>query len=204
MRTPEALYRNHLAGWRPEDGLAPQLGAAASLLDAPLAPGPPSLAQQFMLRDATTYLPDDLLVKLDRASMAFALEVRAPFLDHRIAEFAWSLPPDFVAEKRLPRAALYARVPRALVDRPKHGFEPPLARWLGQGLRDWADDRLSAARLERHGFVAPGIVQSRWSAHRGGRRNWARALWPILVLEDWLDGQEPRRSAPLSSEGGAP
>ena len=185
--SPESLYRDHLAAWRAEDGLAPSLGAAASLMDAPLARGPPSLEQQFMLRDAMTYLPDDLLVKVDRASMAWGLEVRAPFLDHRLAEFAWSLPPEFVREKRLPRAALYARVPRALVDRPKRGFEPPLARWLAEGLRPWADDRLGAARLKAHGFVEPRIVAARWSAHRSGRRNWAHALWPVIVLEDWLD-----------------
>ncbi|HUK59113.1 MAG TPA: asparagine synthase (glutamine-hydrolyzing) [Stellaceae bacterium] len=202
--SPEALYRNHLASTRPEDGLAPTAGEAASLLDAPLDEGLPSLPQQFMLRDTITYLPDDLLVKIDRASMAFALEVRAPFLDPRIAEFAWSLPEDFVAEKRLPRAALYARVPRALVDRPKHGFEPPLARWLAQGLRGWADERLDPARLERHGFVAPPIISARWRAHREGRRNWARVLWPVLVLEDWLERQNAHSSPPLSSAVASP
>jgi asparagine synthase (glutamine-hydrolysing) len=193
--TPEALYRNHLSSWRPEDGLAPSLALAPSLMDAPLAAGAPSLEQRFMLRDAETYLPDDLLVKMDRASMAVSLEVRAPFLDHRIAEFAWSLPPELAAEKRLPRAALYARVPRELVDRPKRGFDPPLARWLADGLRDWADDRLAAARLAAHGFVEPRIVAARWSAHRRRTRNWARALWPILMLEDWLDAQARSKSA---------
>ncbi len=210
--TPEALYRDHVSRWRPEDGLAPGLGVAPSAFDAPLAHGPPSLEQAFMLRDATTYLPDDLLVKVDRASMACGLEVRAPLLDHRIAEFAWSLPPALVvagASKRLLREALYRRVPRALVDRPKRGFEPPLARWLTGALRPWADDLLSPDRLRRHGLVDPEIVAARWSAHRTGRRNWALALWPIIMLEAWLGEREAAAPAPpagriLEQAGAAP
>jgi asparagine synthase (glutamine-hydrolysing) len=197
--TPEALYRDHLSRWRSEDGLAPGLGAAPCGFDEPLAAGIPSLEQAFMLRDVTTYLPDDLLVKIDRASMACGLEVRAPLIDHRIAEFAWSLPPALLvtgASKRLLREALYRRVPRALVDRPKHGFEPPLARWLMEALRPWADDLLSRDRLRRHGLVDPGIVAARWSAHRAGRRNWALALWPVIMLEAWLGEREAVAPAP--------
>jgi asparagine synthase (glutamine-hydrolysing) len=102
-----------------------------------------------LIRDALTYLPDDLLVKVDRASMAVGLEARAPLLDHHIAEFAWSLPPRLMLEggaKRVLREALYRRVPSALIDRPKQGFEPPIGRWLREGLRDWADDLLSPSR----------------------------------------------------------
>jgi asparagine synthase (glutamine-hydrolysing) len=209
---PESLYRDYLTTWRPNDGLAPSFERGQSLFDAPLDPGLPSLEQNFMLRDAITYLPDDLLVKVDRASMACGLEVRAPLLDHRIAEFAWSLPPALAivdGGKRVLRTALYRRVPRVLVDRPKQGFEPPLARWLRGTLRDWADDLLSPARLMRHGIVSPAIVAQRWSAHRGGRRNWARAVWPVLVLEAWLaerDGTlptSPPSTSPLSRTGRA-
>jgi asparagine synthase (glutamine-hydrolysing) len=196
-RTPERLYRDYLTGWRPSDGLMQGPGAPATLFDAPLDRALPSLAQRFMLRDAMTYLPDDLLVKIDRASMAYGLEVRAPLLDHRIAEFAWSLPPALLLEgggKRLLREALYRRVPRALVDRPKHGFEPPLARWLRGGLRDWADALLHPARLAERGIVAPAIVASRWSAHRAGKRNWSRALWPVIMLEAWLAARDEERA----------
>jgi asparagine synthase (glutamine-hydrolysing) len=195
--SPESLYRDHLTSWRPSDGLTQGLERPATLHDAALEPGLPSLVQRFMLRDAMTYLPDDLLVKVDRASMACGLEVRAPLLDARIAEFAWSLPPALAGGKRLLREALYARVPRALADRPKRGFEPPLARWLREGLRDWADDLLSPARLAQSGIVAPAMVAARWRAHRAGRRNWSRALWPVLMLEAWL---ADRDSAPTPRE----
>ncbi|HUB95465.1 MAG TPA: asparagine synthase (glutamine-hydrolyzing) [Stellaceae bacterium] len=200
---PESLYRDYLTTWRPNDGLAPGLSRAPSQFDAPIDDGLPSLEQSFMLRDTMTYLPDDLLVKIDRASMACGLEVRAPLLDHRIAEFAWSLPPALAISeggKRVLREALYRRVPRALVDRPKQGFEPPLARWLRGGLKDWADDLLSPERLRRHGIVAPSVIVQRWTAHRAGRRNWARAIWPVLVLEAWL---AERDRTPLSRTGRA-
>ncbi|HXQ49500.1 MAG TPA: asparagine synthase (glutamine-hydrolyzing) [Stellaceae bacterium] len=199
-RSLESLYRDHLTSWRPSDGLTPGVARPATLHDAALEPALPSLEQRFMLRDAMTYLPDDLLVKVDRASMAFGLEVRAPLLAHRIAEFAWSLPPALAGGKRLLREALYERVPRALVDRPKHGFEPPLARWLREALRDWADDLLNPARLARSGMVQPALVASRWSAHRAGTRNWSRALWPVLMLEAWL-AELNSVSAPLERRG---
>ena len=187
---PDRLYRAHVSRWHAGDGLTQGIAPHDCLLDAPLDTGLPSLEQRFMLRDATTYLPDDLLVKMDRASMAFGLEVRVPLLDHRIAEFAWSLPPALVGEKRLLREALYRRVPRALVDRPKRGFEPPIGRWLREGLHDWADALLEPARLKRHGLVEPRIVAARWSAHRAGRRNWSQRLWPVLMLEAWLAAQD--------------
>ena len=184
-----SLYRDHVSRWRSADRVTPGLALPPSTLDAPLPAGPPSLEQRFMLLDALTYLPDDLLVKIDRASMAVGLEARAPLLDHHIAEFAWSLPPALMLEggaKRVLREALYRRVPRALVDRPKQGFEPPIADWLRQGLRDWADDLLSPARLARTGFVDPAVVAARWREHRSGRRSWAYPLWNVLMLEAWL------------------
>jgi len=186
---PEAVFRDHVSRWHDRDGLTRGLAPYASLADAPLDAGLPSLEQRFMLRDAMTYLPDDLLVKVDRASMAHGLEVRVPLLDHRIAEFAWSLPPALAEEKRLLREALYRRVPRALVDRPKHGFEPPIGRWLREGLRDWADALLDPDRLKERGIVDPQIVARCWRAHRSGRRSWAQQLWPVLMLEDWLIAQ---------------
>ena len=184
-----SLYRDHVSRWRPGDGLTPGLARAMSALDGPLPDGPPSLEQRFMLLDALTYLPDDLLVKVDRASMTVGLEARAPLLDHHIAEFAWSLPPALLLEggaKRVLREVLYRRVPRALVDRPKQGFEPPIGAWLRGGLRDWADDLLSPARLARGGMVEPRVVAARWSEHRSGRRSWAYPLWTVLMLEAWL------------------
>lgn len=189
--TPMSLYRDQVTRWRPGDALVVDPARPATPFDLDLPDALPSLEQNMMLFDSMTYLPDDLLVKMDRASMAVGLEARAPLLDHRIAEFAWSLPRSLIVEggpKRVLREVLYRRVPRDLVDRPKRGFEPPIGRWLRGGLRDWADDLLSPARLKRSGLVDPDVVTARWHEHRRGRRNWGLALWTVLVLEQWLEG----------------
>jgi len=191
--TPESLYRDRVTRWHDGDGLAPDLERLPTAFDAPPPAALPSLEQRFMWLDAATYLPDDLLVKMDRASMAASLEARAPLLDHRIAEFAWSLPPSLAVAagpKRLLREVLLRRVPRALFERPKQGFEPPVGDWLRDSLRDWADDLLAPSRLKRHGLVAPGAIASRWSEHRGGRRSWTYPLWNVLMLEAWFDRHE--------------
>jgi asparagine synthase (glutamine-hydrolysing) len=197
-RTSMSLYRNAVTWWRSYDVLAPGLSLPPTMFDAPLPEGPPSLEQQLMLVDAVTYLPDDLLVKVDRASMAVGLEARAPLLDHRIAEFAWSLPAPLMlagGAKRVLREVLYRRVPKALVDRPKHGFEPPIGRWLREGLREWADDLLSPARLARSGVVEPRVVAARWQEHRSGRRAWSYPLWTVLTLQAWVDAVAAARPA---------
>jgi asparagine synthase (glutamine-hydrolysing) len=201
-RTPMSLYRDQVTRWRPGDALSTHGARPHTDFDEDLPQALPSLEQNLMLLDAVTYLPDDLLVKMDRASMAVALEARAPLLDHRIAELAWSLSPGLMIDggpKRVLREALYRRVPQDLVDRPKQGFEPPLGRWLRDGLRDWADDLLSPARLRRSGFVDPDVVGSRWREHRRGRRNWGLALWTVLVLEQWLEGAFPAARTPVET-----
>jgi asparagine synthase (glutamine-hydrolysing) len=200
--TSASLYRDQVTRWRSGDALS-DLPRSATAFDGPLPEALPSLQQNMMLLDAMTYLPDDLLVKMDRASMATGLEARAPLLDHRIAEFAWSLPPSLIVEggpKRVLRDVLYRRVPRALVDRPKQGFEPPLGRWLRESLRDWADDLLSPARLKGRGLIDADVVAARWNEHRAGRRNWSLALWTVLMLEQWLESASPTSpSLPLSA-----
>ena len=183
------FYASHMSRWRDHDGLIRDAARPRTLFDDPV-PGAPSLEQSLMLIDTATYLPDDLLVKMDRASMAVGLEVRAPLLDHKIAEFAWSLPPALAVApgpKAVLREVLYRRVPSALVDRPKQGFSPPVGEWLNQGLRAWADDLLSPARLARRGLLAPVPVARRWSEHRRGARDWTHALWAVLMLEAWFD-----------------
>ena len=189
-----ALYGDFLSRWRDGDGLTPALSPAAAEFAAPLVPQLASLEQAFMLIDATSYLPDDLLVKIDRASMAFGLEARAPLLDPRIAEFAWSLPAALAVAggpKLIMREALFRRVPRALVDRPKQGFEPPIGLWLRGALREWADDLLAPASLRESGLAAD-VVAARWSEHRSGRRNWAYPLWNVLMLQAWLGRAQNR------------
>jgi asparagine synthase (glutamine-hydrolysing) len=156
-------------------------------------PGPqvndPALA--VMLLDCRGYLADDLCVKTDRATMAASLEARLPFLDPAIAAFAWSLPAAHKISadcgKLVMRDLLFRLVPRALVDRPKMGFEVPVGRWLRDGLRPWADDMLSPARLSRQGWLDTKMVTRCWREHRSGAKNWQTELWHVLMLQAWLD-----------------
>jgi asparagine synthase (glutamine-hydrolysing) len=192
--SPEQLYREYVSWWTTGDGVTPNHTGGNNVFTDPGAlSGLEPLSLRYAVIDALTYLPDDLLVKVDRATMAASLEVRAPLLDHRIAEFAWSLPEDFKlgpgGGKRVLKGVLNRYVPRELVDRPKQGFEPPIGRWLREGLSDWADDLLAVDRLNRQGFLNTILVSKRWEEHRSGRRNWAYPLWNVLMLQAWLDAQ---------------
>jgi asparagine synthase (glutamine-hydrolysing) len=144
-----------------------------------------------MYRDAVTYLPDDILVKLDRAAMAVSLETRVPMLDHHVVEFAWSLP--FAMRIRdgegkwLLRRLVERHVPLELIDRPKMGFSVPLEDWLRGDLRDWAEGLLDEARLAREGFFNPRMVRERWLEHLSGARNWQHLIWIVLMFGAWLE-----------------
>lgn len=149
--------------------------------------------QAMMLLDALTYLPDDILVKVDRASMGVGLETRVPFLDHRVAAFCWSLPLSMKIrdgqQKWLLRQVLSRYVPRQLVERPKTGFAVPIATWLRGPLKSWAADLLEAGRLRAEGFLNPDEVSPLWARHLSGRENWQDRLWCALMFESWLDEQ---------------
>lgn len=148
-------------------------------------------ARRMMYLDAVTALPDDMLVKVDRASMAVGLEARVPLLDSRVVELGWRLPLAFHIRngrgKALLRQVLDRYVPRALVDRPKLGFDPPVAAWLRGPLRPWAEDLLDAGRLDRQGVFAVAPVRKRWEEHLSGARNHDYALWAVLMAEQWLE-----------------
>ena len=148
--------------------------------------------------DTMSYLPDDILAKVDRASMSVSLEARVPLIDHRLLEFAWSLPKRLRLRdgqsKWLLRQVLYRHVPPSIVDRPKSGFAVPIAAWLRGPLREWAENLLDEQRLREEGWVDPAPVRRAWTAHLAGRGNHWEALWGVCVAqawrERWADGVE--------------
>lgn len=187
---PEQAYWQ-LAGLWTEG--QPALGCSAERTDFAFDGRPwPSFgtfAEQMMLRDAEIYLPDDILTKVDRASMAVGLELRVPFLDHRVVEFAWRLPVHMKIRngrgKWLVRQLLASHVPLKLTERPKAGFAVPIHRWLRTELRDWAENLLSESRLRRDGLLDPAPIRAAWAAHLSGRRDEQHRLWAALMFQAW-------------------
>jgi len=149
------------------------------------------ILHQMMVLDALAYLPDDILVKVDRAAMAVSLESRMPLLDHRMVEFAASLPYTMNYRhgvgKQILRQVLYQYVPKQLVERPKMGFGIPLEYWLRGQLREWAEALLTESRLRQEGYFRPKPIRKRWQEHVSGKRNWQYELWDILMFQAWLE-----------------
>ena len=192
---PDDIYRRLVSQWQDPasvviDGVEP---AVAVRDDAAWRDGG-DIAHSQMLLDLVSYLPDDILVKLDRAAMSVSLESRVPFLDHRVIEFAWRLPLSMKIRdgqgKWLLRQLLYQYVPAQLVERPKTGFGVPLDSWLRGPLRAWAGDLLAPARLKREGYLHAEPIARMWNEHLSGRRNWQHALWNVLMFESWLAAQQ--------------
>lgn len=193
--SPELIYLTLISHWKSPTSLV--LGSrepSTILSEFSTLAGIRDFVSRIMLLDVVSYLPDDIMVKVDRATMSYGLETRAPFLDHRVAEFAWRLP---LAMKihhgkgKWPlRQVLYRYVPESLIERPKMGFGVPIGAWLRGPLINWAEDLLDAERLRKEGYLNPQPIQQAWQEHLSGRRNWQYRLWNVLIFEEWLASQK--------------
>jgi asparagine synthase (glutamine-hydrolysing) len=185
------LYRRLISHWTPSQ-IAPTVPETRSLLwDETVRKDFPDLLDRMQFLDLVTYLPDDILTKVDRASMAVALEARVPLLDHRVVELAWRLPHRVKMRrgttKWLLRQVLYRHVPRELIERPKMGFGVPLGDWLRGPLREWAEALLCETRLRETEFLDGKIIRRYWTEHLSGQRNWQYLLWDVLMFEAWRE-----------------
>jgi asparagine synthase (glutamine-hydrolysing) len=183
-------YRQVISAWRSSDDVVLQSQPSAPLsLKRPIR----ERYREMMLLDSIDYLPNDVLTKVDRATMAVGLESRAPLLDHRVAEFAWRLPMNLIHRERqgkwLLRKVLEKDVPRTLFDRPKMGFAVPIAEWLRGPLREWSEDLMAEQRLRRDGYWNASVVRQEWTSHLSGRTDSSARLWPVLMFQTWLDRQ---------------
>jgi asparagine synthase (glutamine-hydrolysing) len=191
LDSADAVYRRLVSHWEPSE-IMPQVAEPRSILDdATVAKDFPDLLERMQFLDLVTYLPDDILTKVDRASMAVALEARVPLIDHRVVEFAWRLPENVKVRngtsKWLLRQVLNRHVPSELIERPKMGFGIPLGEWLRGPLRDWAETLLNEQRLRQAGLLDAGMVRRYWADHLDGRRNWQYLIWDVLMLEAWRE-----------------
>jgi asparagine synthase (glutamine-hydrolysing) len=192
-RSPEDIYLGLVSHWKNPAQLVPGSHEPITLLTDPShRPDLPDFEHHMMYMDQITYLPDDILTKLDRAAMAVSLETRVPLLDHRVVEFAWSLPLSMKIRhgqgKWLLRQVLYRHVPKELIERPKMGFGVPIDHWLRGPLKPWAAALIEPGRLTREGFFDPAPIQRKWAEHQSCRRNWSCHLWSVLMFQSWLDG----------------
>ena len=203
-RDPDEVYLGLTSHWkRPASvvlsGAEPGTAAANGHRGAALS----DFTQRMMFLDLIGYLPDDILVKVDRAAMGVSLETRVPMLDHQVVEFAWRVPLALKIRdgqgKWLLRQVLYKFVPRELIDRPKTGFDVPIGDWLRGPLRGWAEPLLDEARLRREGFFDASQIRTKWNEHLSGRRDWQQSLWNALMFQAWLQQENEARQESIES-----
>jgi asparagine synthase (glutamine-hydrolysing) len=188
------LYKLLVSHWNEPESLVLDAHEPDTLLtDQDYGLQADNFIHEMMALDLVTYLPGDILVKVDRAAMANSLETRVPFLDHGVVELAWRLPLDYKlrdgVSKWPVRQVLNRYVPRRLVERPKMGFGVPIDSWLRGPLRDWAEDLIDESRLRAEGYFDPRAVHRKWAEHQSGHRNWHYHLWDVLMFQAWLAAQ---------------
>ena len=186
----QAIYLQLLSHWQPAE-IMPDSPEPDTVLEfIRQTEWLPTIEERMMLTDLVHYLADDILTKVDRASMAVGLEARVPVLDHRVVEFAWRLPLNFKmrngVSKWILRQVLYRYVPQKLIERPKMGFGVPLDSWLRGPLRPWTEELLSEESLGRHDLFNVNAIRKKWQQHLSRARNWQYLLWDILVFQDWF------------------
>ncbi|MDH4099966.1 MAG: asparagine synthase (glutamine-hydrolyzing) [Nitrospirota bacterium] len=193
-RNPETIYKMLVSHWKNPAAVVIAAKERPTVLTdegqwADLA----DFTHRMMYLDMMTYLPDDILVKVDRASMGVSLESRVPFLDHRVVEFAWRIPLKMKIRnnegKWILRQVLYKHVPRELMERPKMGFGVPIDEWLRGPLKEWAEALLDEKRLRDEGYFDPRPIREKWQEHLSGARNWQYYLWDVLMFQVWLEHQ---------------
>jgi len=193
-QTIDDLYLGLLTHWEPQNLVVGANEPRTCLRGAPLTLHGLDPVQLMMALDAITYLPDDILVKVDRAAMGVSLEGRVPFLDHRVVEFAWKIPQSMKLRdgvgKWILRQVLYRHVPKELIERPKMGFGVPIDKWLRGPLKDWAEDLLDESRLRQEGYFNPVPIRTKWLEHLSGKRNWQYQLWTVLMFQAWLEKEK--------------
>ncbi len=197
--TVEELYDLRMAQWPDTEDVLRSAAAAPTTWAHSRGLGRQHPTERMMAFDIRSYMPDDVLVKVDRAAMAHSLETRVPLLDHRLVEFAWSVPHHMRVRdgdtKWLLRQLLYRHMPPKLVNRPKQGFGVPIADWLRGPLRPWAEELLSARALQDEGPFVSAPIRALWEEHLSGRADWEHRLWPVLMYQAWAQSRQPLEAA---------
>jgi asparagine synthase (glutamine-hydrolysing) len=190
MGDEHTFYRRLISHWEDPEQIVPGARERKGIVwDETMAERIPDLTERMQYLDTLTYLPDDILTKVDRSSMAVSLESRIPLLDHRVVEMAWRMPKQMKIRdgqaKWVLRQVLYRHVPKELIERPKMGFGVPIDKWLRGPLREWAEELLNEKELQTDGILNPAPIHEKWREHLSGHRNWQYHLWNVLMFQAW-------------------